>query len=310
MRPGSRDGSLTRWLTVLVVGAMLNMGLAYRGAARATGHSAGPRADFEDGRGVETPEEGAPVTYGLDPDKVPFALRDDGVKARYLSLSPGNLKVQLTKDSALGEVEFRRKSRKETLTTFTPASGDPLVIRTVVSPKNAGKQVPDFDMVFQSNKRKAVVGVEQGRVPAAPATRGSERQLREVLSAAGANPTMSSLTREAAFFLSKPVMGGLLRRAFQYDLEACIKVDPFECTKETIYCLGAIGGYVVGVGGLLSACAVTVGATCIGALLAHPILGAVVVFQCNSAVVACGYGSGDKKPCPKTLGGDFGLILQ
>lgn len=46
--------------------------------------------------------------YGFDPDGVTFARKADGTKARYVALSPDHVKLEISKQGELGNVEIQR----------------------------------------------------------------------------------------------------------------------------------------------------------------------------------------------------------
>lgn len=60
-----------------------------------------------------------------------------------------------------------------------------------------------------------------------------------------------------------------------------------ECAKAVAECLLSVVGYVQGIGLLITACAPSLGATCLIALIAHPILGAAVALLCSNAIKVC-----------------------
>lgn len=63
--------------------------------------------------------------------------------------------------------------------------------------------------------------------------------------------------------------------------------ERFQCALAVVSCLATIYVYVQSLGGLGTLCGETVGLTCVGALLAHPILGSVMVLQCADAINKC-----------------------
>jgi len=81
-----RRGDLTRWLAALLIGAMINVSGLYMSSASAAVRDAGPLGSVDEHAGTPNGKSQPTFYYGIDPDKVPFALRADGTKARYVSL--------------------------------------------------------------------------------------------------------------------------------------------------------------------------------------------------------------------------------
>lgn len=68
------------------------------------------------------------------------------------------------------------------------------------------------------------------------------------------------------------------------------EVNYLECARAITHCLGAAAAYVGGIYALITLCGGTLGLTCVGAVLAHPILAAAVGFECEEAAEKCSGG--------------------
>ena len=62
----------------------------------------------------------------------------------------------------------------------------------------------------------------------------------------------------------------------------------YECAVEAADCLVALVTYGTSMSILYSACGFTFGASCVGALIAHPIIGGAVAVYCGRALSTCG----------------------
>ena len=68
--------------------------------------------------------------YGFDPDGVTFARKADGTKARYVTLLPDHVKLEISKQAELGSVEIQRYPSGRTLLRFQALRGSALFVRT------------------------------------------------------------------------------------------------------------------------------------------------------------------------------------
>ena len=68
--------------------------------------------------------------YGFDLDGVTFARKSDGSKGRYLDLSPDHVKLEISKQRELGNVEIQRFPSNSTLLRFQSHSGHSVFVRT------------------------------------------------------------------------------------------------------------------------------------------------------------------------------------
>lgn len=63
--------------------------------------------------------------------------------------------------------------------------------------------------------------------------------------------------------------------------------EKYDCAKAILICVSAVGGYITSIGGLIAACAETIGLGCIGAMLLHPVVGPLTIMLCNDAINKC-----------------------
>ncbi len=297
-------GGLTRWLAALLIGAMLNVSGLYVGSALAASHDANSYRDS--GNNLKAPGDKSQTRfyYGIDPDKVPFALRADGTKARYISLCASHLKLQISKTTGIGEVEFRRVSSKETLVTYAPTGGDILSIRSTVSPQASSEKEPVVNLALELKGHKVGLSLNSNQGQELPANVGANLQVMRT-DAKASDPLLRLLT-EAHTFLSGPAFSGLLPFLRQFDNSSPTDCK-FDCARGIASCLAAVVAYAGGIGGLILLCPETVGLACVLAIASHPFLALYVGTECSAAARTCqdchnSYGMTD---WDATFGDDF-----
>jgi hypothetical protein len=292
----------TRGFAVLIVLAILNVSMSITTTA-STASSEGVRrhfpAAFRERMRVLNAGADKSFNYGLDKDKVPFALKADGVKGRFFDVSPNHFKLQIVKAENLGEVEFIRMTGGESVLRFTPPSGNTLFVRT----KNLDEGVeraPHVAIGFQFKDSRIVLTVDTANSRAPIAPKEAEKLYRMMEGLQG-NRQLKELMEEARIFAGRPVLSGVMATMLaNYAL-----VDSLDCLEAAGECLLMIGTYLASVGGLIVLCPETVGAGCIGALLLHPVIGLVVAVKCTKATRACGLvkpppPATPPPPCPNT----------
>lgn len=68
---------------------------------------------------------------------------------------------------------------------------------------------------------------------------------------------------------------------------ATLNLSRVDCAEAVTECILAAAAWVGGVGGLISLCGGTLGLSCVGAILIHPVLGAAVGIKCGKVSGAC-----------------------
>jgi len=220
--------------------------------------------------------------YGVDTDGIPFVRKADGTKGKYLSVSTQHFKLQISKEAVIGDVEFLRLSRAETVTTFLTFEGDSFGVRKKIQPPTVGK-LPNAVVTFEFGKEKVTFEPQAARRQESLSSDVGER-LQRVLVGLRANGTLKKLMEEASFFLSNAVTSKVFP-AFRVILSD--DSSAFDCAKQAVMCLSAVAAYIASIGSLIAACPETVGLSCVGALLAHPLFGAMVAFSCSEVIKKC-----------------------
>jgi hypothetical protein len=236
-------------------------------------------------------------SYGLDADGVLFVQRADGAKSRYLAVSTPHFKLQISKGDSTGEVEFLRLSRYETLTTFT-AGGNSFGVRKLFAPRGGPGKRPDTLVSFELGDEKVSFKTQAGRGEGAAGPE-LERRLGRVLERLRGDAALRGLMDEATFFTSREVTS----KVFPFLRVAYFDTTGFDCLKQSLSCLIAVAGYVGGISALIVACPETIGLSCVGVLLLHPVLGAYVAVQCADVINKCDV----KKPSTEN-GDDLELL--
>ncbi|HEX8070034.1 MAG TPA: hypothetical protein VF546_08800 [Pyrinomonadaceae bacterium] len=219
--------------------------------------------------------------YGLDGDAVPFAQAADGIKARYLSLSPKHFRLQIVKGGGGGEVEFKRLSEAETTTEFKPSTDAGLFVRTKRRADKNGRTGINISFRYGGKQVCFMLGQAdevQGVAPAA------QKKLRAMLAVVGKNRGLSELLADARTFNQRSVLAG----AASVLVNNYALADSVDCISEAAQCILAISAYIGSIGGLIALCPESLGAACLAALLLHPVIGLYVAAQCTQALRACG----------------------
>lgn len=211
--------------------------------------------------------------YGLDQDNVPYAQDRDGVKARYVGLTPDRFILQFAKKGKqVGQVEFMRGTQT-TLTRFMTRETT-LLLQTQVKSKDQSSD-PNLGLVLQYTEGKSVMKVGDGipdgwtKVPVINAELKKNYRLRRLM-------------RMTSKFTDKSVLSGVYAGMANYAL-----FDSLECLEAALECVAAIAAYVGSISALIALCPETIGAACIGAIVVHPVLSALAVVKCAKAIDKC-----------------------
>ena len=222
-------------------------------------------------------DEEQPSAKGLDHDGVPFVLRSDGTKARYIHVNPKFVKLQLSKNGIdSGNVEFRFKSGGSFSAKYAPAKGKALSAVTEVSTSSDNNRKKLARLTVQYGKERIVLQGDENlaskAVPAATLKR------LESLSADIRNDShLVALFNSVRFFAKK----SMLEFAMPYFMVAG------SCGWDAASCVASLVEYGLGWALIIELCGITVGAGCILALFWHPVAGALVVKHCSDAIQSC-----------------------
>lgn len=222
--------------------------------------------------------------YGLDPGGIPFAIKADGSKARFTTLSPNLIKIQITDRSDLGEVEIERLPQQTAIIRFKARTGGTLIVRT--SPGPAGADGSSVEFQYKKEKTELKMAERNRKDPSFTSTKA----LQGVLTAADRDRDLMDLIHATNTFSEASVVSGVLFASVNAQVS---------CALEVVKCYAALVAYVAGIAALILLCPETIGLTCFLAILAHPSLGPIAVLQCISAFEACNV------PRPSPSPGEF-----
>lgn len=217
------------------------------------------------------------VGFGREKNGNPFLLSAAGVKGRYLLFSNNRIKIEISREESLGTVDFHRLGPGEVEVGFTSPQGNLFYVRTeVLAP--AGKTSPaHVSTSFRFNHSEVKLDSRRDYVDARLSAK-KERELEWVMARAEADSSLKNLAREIQPFLTR----ASLKMVF-------VEAGPVpDCASDAIDCLTAAVAYVGGIGALITLCGMTVGIGCIGAIIAHPVLGVAVGIHCSKAAASCG----------------------
>lgn len=217
-------------------------------------------------------------TYGYEADGTPFLQKPDGTRARYTSLTPQNLKIEIRKDRKIGTMEFRRIAQNNTITSFSAPNAKPFTVMTKAITAPSSQPQIEITMRYGSAKVSMKLDASTSLI-----SRDAEKRLQHIVSALRADGRVKLLMEESSFFASRASMSSLLPVWMTSN-------SGLDCTHEAAGCIIAVAAYVGGIGAIVTACGATLGAGCVGILLVHPVLGVYVATSCTKAIQACGVG--------------------
>jgi hypothetical protein len=262
------------WAALLFLTAVFNLNLPLAPTTRAAGRGAGRPVEGE----PTSPEELA--SYGRDRDGVPFALRSDGTKGRFLRVSSKRVKIEILKGAdKVGVAEFRRLPDNQLLSTFkTDKHRESLSVRAALAEVPAADANPSIRLSIQYGKRKVALtghGPSAGQ-QVAPEV---EKELQALVADLRADEGMTHLLKNVRFFGSKATLRGI----------SPLIAFGESCGWAATSCIASLIEYGLGVALIIELCGVTLGAGCLLALAFHPVAGALVAKHCSDALKACGW---------------------
>ncbi|MBV9923600.1 MAG: hypothetical protein JOZ96_01060 [Acidobacteria bacterium] len=268
------------WLVLLLLTSVLNLSVPPTQTAHAAGRGAAKRA----GRPAksESAAQGESASYGRDRDGVPFALRADGTKGRFLSISSKLIKIEIQKGAdKVGVAEFRRLPDNQLLSTFkADKDSESLSFRAGLTAAPVADHTPSIRLSIQYRKHK-VDFTSNGPSAAQQAAPEVDKEFQGLVSDLRANEGMSRLLKQVQFFSSKTTLRGISPLLAFTD----------SCGWSATSCVASLVEYGLGAALIIEVCGVTVGVGCLLALAFHPVAGALVARHCADALKACGYGN-------------------
>jgi len=219
--------------------------------------------------------------YGLDRDNVPFAQSADSTKGRYVNLTSDHFRLQIAKRGKLGEVEFVRLSKNETQAQFKTGRGDRLIVRTILQTGSDGATRINLDFQYKNKNVALKVDARSAQTGFAPNVSPKLRMLVADLKKSG---ELKELMEDVGFFTDKSVLAG----AMSAKVHSYVVVDSLQCIIAAGECILSISAYVGGIAALIALCPETIGATCLAALLLHPVIAVLMAAKCADALQKCG----------------------
>lgn len=273
------------WVVLLLLTSVLNLNTLLTPPAHATGRGPGRRAAAP--LNGESPSQSEPASYGRDRDGVPFALRADGTKGRFLSVSSKLVKIEIRKGSAqVGVAEFRRLPDNQLLSTFTAdRSRESLSVRAGLAAVPVAESAPSIRLSLRYRKHKVVI---TGNGPSAgpQAAPEVESALQALVADLRADKGMTRLLKDIQFFGNRVTLRGI----------SPLLVFGDSCGWAATSCIAALIEYGLGAALIIEVCGATVGVGCLLALAFHPVAGALVGKHCGEALKVCGLASQEIAP--------------
>lgn len=264
------------WAALLFLTAVFNLNLPLAPTAHAARRGAGRPVKGE----PSVPEE--LISYGRDRDGVPFALRSDGTKGRFLRLSSKQVKIEILKGAdKVGVAEFRRLPDNQLLSTFkTDKRRESFSVRAGLAEAPVVENNPSIRLSLQYGKRKVVI---TGTGPSAAGQQAPpevEKELQALVADLRSDEGMTHLLKDVRFFGNKSTLRGI----------APLLLFEDSCGWAVTSCVAALIEYGLGAALIIELCGVTLGVGCLLALAFHPVAGALVAKHCADAFKACGRG--------------------
>jgi len=219
--------------------------------------------------------------YGLDSDNVPFALKSNGTKGRYVNLSADHFRLQITNGVSIGGVEFLRLSANETLAQFETGRGDRFSVHSITQTSANGMTNISLDFRYRNKRAVLVIDAKQAEKGLTPRV---AKELRMLVADFKKNSALKRLMEEVSTFTDKAVLVG----ATSAMLKSYALVDSLACIIAAGECILTISGYVGSIAALIALCPETIGASCLAALLLHPVIAVIVAAKCADALHKCG----------------------
>src|SRR5262245_35176179 len=274
--------NLKKFLSLIVVLSLINLYAIAPQAATASTPGEASSSEFSansSSEGIDT----ASFTFGVDADGVPFAANRDGAKAKYLSISPKQYKIQVFKGSYLGEAVFRKNSDREVVASFKAYNKESLTAQTTFPPVDSQLQKLSVNLSLQYTKSgqslKASLnlgGRNDGQL--------REEELRKIIDEVRASESLKTLMATSRIFSRIEVV----KLAFAL---TPVKAASGSCFWSATSCVASLIEYGLAIALIAELCGATLGLGCFLALAYHPIGGLMVAKHCSDAISDCGLDS-------------------
>lgn len=220
------------------------------------------------------------IKYGFDSDGVSFARKSDGSKARYVDISANHVKLQISNQRELGNVEIQRFPSTSTLLRFQTPAGPNLFVRTWMDPNSNNANKTRIEFLYGKYKAELKTNGDSSN----PSFSSDEAtKLENILGGVRRDRDLMKLIEVSNVFCDKSIAAQiLLMRGMS------TTTLNFGCLEDILECYLAILAYVGSIATLIALCGETIGFTCFLAILSHPALGPLAVVKCNKAIESCG----------------------
>jgi hypothetical protein len=213
---------------------------------------------------------------------IPYLLTHNGRRGLYRTLSSNGVEIEIQHDQFIGRVRMRRNGPDENTASmmgfvieYESASGNTLSFGTSTTPTG------QVNSLIKFNDSMVRFDPQQWQKKDGGETRLHEN-IRDLLTKAAIDPGLQRLSAEAQPFLSRSA----IRKVFPTTLSEHQYVS--DCAVEATDCLVSLVAYGISMSALYSSCGFSLGAGCIAALLAHPVMSGAVVIYCGRALQSCG----------------------
>lgn len=220
------------------------------------------------------------IEYGFDSDGVAFARKRDGSKARYVDLSRDHVKLEISKQRAIGRVEIQRFPSSSTLLRFQTASGRSFFVRTWSDAKSDDPNKTRIELQYGVYRAELKTKADTSN-PAFASDVATK--LEKIVAGVRGDRDLMRLIDASNVFCDKSIASQILMMRGMGTTALS-----FGCAQDILECYLAILAYVGSIGTLIALCGETIGLTCFLAILAHPALGPLAVLKCNNAIISCG----------------------
>jgi hypothetical protein len=220
------------------------------------------------------------IQYGFDSDGVTFARKTDGSKARYVDLTRDHVKLELSKQRQLGNVEIQRFPSDSTLLRFQTPAGHNLFVRTWLDHNSNDANKIRIELQYGKYRAELKTNGDSSNPAFSPDV---ATKLENIVTGVRRDRDLMKLIEASNVFCDKSIAAQvmLMRGMSTTTLN-------FGCLEDILECYLAILAYVGSIGTLIALCGETIGLTCFLAILAHPALGPIAVLKCNNAIQSCG----------------------
>lgn len=222
------------------------------------------------------------LTVGRESNGTPFLLSAAGTRGRYLVLTGSRIKVELSREEPLGTIDLRRTSPDKLEVGLSSPRGARFDVRAEVLSRSLATGNPEqIRTTYRFNHLQVTLDSRRDYVASRLRSK-KERELADLFAGVASDGSITGLASQIEPFLA----GSSLKMLAPLSLHEAGPVP--DCADHAKDCLAAVVQYIGGIGALIGFCGLTFGIGCIGAILAHPVLGVLLAFDCSKAAHSCG----------------------